>query len=73
MLQPSLIDPHGLYWMHMMARSKPGVPLAQAQVWVTNQLQRFMLDRDGGQSSPERKAEIAKAYVELLPGGSGIS
>ena len=24
MLQPSLIEPHGLYWMHMMARRKPG-------------------------------------------------
>jgi len=73
MLQPSLIDPHGLYWMHMMARRKAGVPVAQAQAWVANQLQRFMLDREGGQSSPARKAEIAKAYVELLPGGSGIS
>ena len=73
MLQPSLIDPHGLYWMHLIARSKPGVPVAQAQAWVTSQLQRFMLDRDGGQSSPARNAEIAKAYVELLPGGSGVS
>jgi predicted permease len=73
MLQPSLIDPHGLYWMHMMARSKPGVPVAQAQAWVTSQLQQFMLDRDGGQSSSARKEEIRKAYVELLPGESGIS
>ena len=73
MMQPSLIDPHGLYWMHMMARSKPGVPVAQAQAWLASQLQRFMLDREGGQPSPERKAEIAKAYVQLLPGGSGIS
>ena len=73
MLQPSLIDPHGLYWMHMMARRKPGVPVAQEQAWVTSQLQRFMLDRDGGQSSPERKAEIQKAYVELLPASTGLS
>jgi predicted permease len=73
MLQPSLIDPHGLYWMHLMARSKPGVPVAQAQTWVTSQLQRFMLDREGGQASRERKEEIRKAYVDLLPGGSGIS
>ncbi|HTD57218.1 MAG TPA: ABC transporter permease, partial [Silvibacterium sp.] len=73
MLQPSLIDPHGLYWMHMMARRKPGVPLAQAQAWLASQLQRFMLDRDGGQPSPERKAEIVEAYVELLRAGAGIS
>ncbi|MBV8632189.1 MAG: ABC transporter permease, partial [Silvibacterium sp.] len=72
-LTPSLIEPHGLYWIHMIARGKPGIPVAQAQAWVTSQLQRFMLDREGGQASPERKAEIAKAYVELLPAGAGIS
>ena len=73
MLQPSLIDPHGLYWMHMMARSKPGVPVAQAQAWVTGQLQRFMIDREGAQVTPPRKQEIGKIYVQLLPGGAGIS
>ena len=69
MLQPSLIEPHGLYWMHMMARRKPGDPVGQEQEWVTSQLQRFMLDRDGGQVTPARREEIRKAYVELLPGG----
>ena len=73
MLQPSLIDPHGLYWMHMMARRKPGVLVAQAQAWVTSQLQRFMIDREGAQVTPARKQEIGKIYVELLPGGAGIS
>ena len=73
MLQPSLIEPHGLYWMHMMARRKPGVPLAQAQGWVSSQLQRFMLDREGGTVKPERQQELRKAYVELLPGGGGLS
>jgi predicted permease len=73
MLQPSLIEPNGLYWIHMMARRKPGVPVGQEQEWVTGQLQRFMLDREGGQATPARREEIRKAYVELLPGGGGIS
>ena len=73
MLQPSLIDPHGLYWMHMMGRRKPGIPVAQAQAWVASQLQSFMIDREGAQVTPARKQELQKAYVELLPGGSGIS
>jgi predicted permease len=73
MLQPSLIDPHGLYWMHMMGREKPGIPMAQAQAWITSQLQQFMIDREGAQVTPARKQELQKAYVELLPGGSGIS
>jgi predicted permease len=70
---PSLLDPHGLFWMHMMARRAPGTNLHQAQAWVTSQLQQFMVDREGSQISTQRRAEIQKIYVELLPGGTGIS
>ena len=73
MLQPSLIAPDGLYWMHMMGRRKPAVPVGQAQAWVTSQLQRFMIDREGAQVTSARRKEIQKVYVDLLPGGGGIS
>ncbi|HEX3471338.1 MAG TPA: ABC transporter permease [Silvibacterium sp.] len=73
MLQPTLLAPGGLFWMHLMARRDPAVPLGQAQAWVTNQVQRFMTDREGAQITPERKKEIQKIYVDLLPGDRGIS
>jgi predicted permease len=73
MMQPSLLDPHGLFWLHMMARRNPGVSIAQAQAWVTSQLQQFMVDREGTKISADRRADIRKIYVELLSGGSGIS
>ncbi|MGC2751158.1 MAG: ABC transporter permease [Candidatus Acidiferrum sp.] len=73
MLQESLLGPRGFYWMHMMGRSKPGVTRAQAQEWVTTQLRNYMMDREGTDLTPERKAEIQKSYVELLPGANGIS
>ena len=59
--------------MHMMARRDPAVPIGQAQAWVTNQVQRFMTDREGAQITSDRKKEIQKIYVELLSGGRGIS
>jgi predicted permease len=73
MLQPSLLDPGSLYWLHMMCRLSPGTSMKQAQAWVTTQLQQYMADREGPQISVSRKQEIQKIYVELLPGGCGIS
>lgn len=73
MLQPSLLGPHGLYWMHLMGRRQPGANIAQAQAWITSQLQRYMMDREGAQPSSSRGQEIQKIFVPLLPGGRGIS
>jgi predicted permease len=73
MLQPTLLNPGGLFWLHMMGRRKPGATVEQAQAWVTAQLQQFMLDREGSQVSAFRKEEIRKIYVPLLPGEGGIS
>ena len=73
MLQPSLLDPHGLYWMHLMGRQQPGANLAQAQAWVSTQLQQYMRDREGVQPTSSRGQEIQKIFVPLLPGGRGIS
>jgi predicted permease len=73
MLQPSLLEQHGLFWMHIMARRDPAVPLGQAQAWVINQVQRFMIDREGAQITSDRRKEIQKIYVDLLRGDHGIS
>ena len=58
MLQPSMLNPHGLFWLHMMGRSKDSVSVAQAQAWVTNQAQQFMVAREGSQISAKRAQEI---------------
>ena len=73
MLQESLLGPQGHSWMHMMGRSKSGVTRPRAQEWVTTQLRNYMTDYEGTDLTPERKAEIQKSYVELLPGANGIS
>ena len=73
MLQPTLLEPHTLYWLHMMGRSAPGASLQQAQAWVSTQLQQFMVDREGSQISASRKQEVQRIYVELWSGSRGIS
>jgi predicted permease len=73
MVQDSLLKPDGLFWIHMMARRKPGVAVAQEQSWVTTQFQRFMVDRAGAQISDSRRQAIAGMYVPMMPGQSGLS
>lgn len=73
MLQPSLLNPHSLYWLHLMARAKEGISMEQARAWVNNQNRQFMVSREGSQISAARRSEIEKVYVELQPGGHGLS
>ena len=73
MMQPSLLAPDGMFWVHIMARSKPGVPVSQAQAWATTELRRFLVDRAGTTISGLRRTQIAGTFIPLLPGGSGLS
>jgi predicted permease len=71
--QGSLLDAGGEFWLQLIARRKPGVSAAQAQAWITAQLQHFMSDREGAQVSATRRQEIARSSVPLVPIGAGIS
>jgi predicted permease len=73
MLQHSLLNPHGLFWMHMMGRRKAEIGSQQVQAWTTQQLQQFMVAREGANISDKRRSEIRQIYVQILPGGHGVS
>ncbi len=73
MMQPSLLKPDGLFWIHIMARRRPEVTVAQAQSWATLELQRFLMRREGNQISGLRRKQISGTFISLLPGGSGLS
>jgi predicted permease len=73
MLQPSLLKRDGMFWIHIMARRKTGVGVAEAQSWVTTQFQRFLVDRSGARITGDRRRQISESFVPLLPGGSGLS
>ena len=73
MLQPSLLNPHGLFWIHLMARLRDGVSPEQSQAWATTKLQQFMMAREGAQVSEKRQKEIGQIRIDMLPGGRGVS
>lgn len=73
MMQPSLLKPDGLFWVHIMARREATVSVAQAQSWVTVEFQRFLTQREGTQISALRQKQISGTFIPLLPGGSGLS
>ena len=72
-LQPTLIAPNGLQWLHLMGRRKPGTDIKQAQAWVTTQAQQYLSDHEAHPLSAESIQDIQKSFVELLPGESGVS
>jgi predicted permease len=73
MMQPSLLKPDGLFWIHIMARRKPELSVAQAQSGLTVEFQRFLTQREGSQISARRKQQISGTFIPLLPGGTGLS
>lgn len=73
MMQPSLLKPDGLFWVHIMARRKATVSVAQAQSWVTVEFQRFLTQREGTQISALKQKQISGTFIPLLPGDSGLS
>jgi predicted permease len=68
-----LLKPDGLFWVHIMARRKSGVQVAQAEAWATVEFQRFLTEREGGQMTALRRQQISGTYIPLLPGGAGLS
>jgi predicted permease len=73
MVRPSLLNPHGLFWLHLIGRREGGIGVEQAQAWVTGHVQQFMVAREGGQVSEKRMGEIRQIHVELVPAEHGLS
>jgi len=72
-MQPSLLQPDGLFWIHIMARRNPEVSVAQAQSWATLEFQRFLTQREGDRVSAPRRKQIRGTFIPFEPGGSGLS
>ena len=73
MLADSLLGPHGLYFLHLMGRRKPGMTVDQMQDWMNLKLRHYMVAREGVDLASARGQVIQQIYVQLLPGGRGVS
>ncbi len=62
-----------IYWLNMIGRLKPGIPIEQAQASVNAGLQQFLTNERGAQLDDENRQAIQNSFVTLAPGGRGLS
>ncbi len=68
----ALLDKPDEHWLYLIGRLAPGVSRGQAQARLTAVLHNWLLAREGPAISAAERAQIARTYIELTPGGSGI-
>lgn len=72
-LRKSFLDDGEAYWLMLMGRLKPGVPIEQAQANVNLALRQFLTELAGSQLNEDRQRGIQNTYLQLTKGGQGIS
>lgn len=68
--QRSVIDSPDSHWLFLMGRLKPGIANSQAEGRLTAALRNWLGTRD---IPAEWRRDAGKSYIELTPGGSGIT
>ncbi len=71
MRKESFLADGRLWWLSVIGRLKPGVPLAQAQANVNVTLQQFLSEIPP--ASPQEAADRRAVRIELLAGARGFS
>ena len=73
--QPSMLFPHsGLLFLHILGRLKPGrTALAECQAWLDQQIRVATLQNEGNKVTPDRRSEISRLTVPLVPAANGVS
>ncbi len=72
-LSEPFFDDVTYYGMRILGRLAPGKTLADAQAEATAILRRTLTDQSGSQISNETRSLIDQSYVQLVPGGRGVS
>ena len=73
--QPSMLVPHsGMFFLHIFGRLKPGkASFTQSQNWLNQQVRVATLANEGSKVTAERRAEINRLTVPLVPAANGVS
>jgi predicted permease len=69
----SFLEANDRFWLNLIGRLTPGSTLDQAQAVLNTQLRQFILDQYGSRYSVERKNDLEKQHLKLVPGARGIS
>jgi predicted permease len=72
-LQPKMLEPHGFYFLQMVARRSPRSSLAADQGWLDRQVRDYIRAGEGAAIVPARQREIERISVKLVPATHGVS
>jgi predicted permease len=72
-MQPSMLGANGLYWLHLIGRRDAIHSVGQDQEWASEQMRNYSIAEEGAKLTPERRQEIQRIGVKLLPARTGIS
>ena len=67
------LAPDSFYFLHMFGRMHSASDLKQDNAWLNGQAQAYIRAHSGGQITPDREKDIAKAGFKLLPGAQGVN
>ena len=72
-LRESYLEDKTVFWLNMIGRLKPGVPIEQAQASAVTGLRQFLTAERGDQLNDQDRQAIENSYMTLAPGARGIS
>jgi len=73
LLEPGMLTPRMLDFMHMVARRRPNSQLATDQAWLDRQIRDYVRAGEGITIAPARQQEIQRITVPLVSAAHGVS
>ena len=73
LLEPDMLTPRMLDFMHMVARRSPQSPLAADQAWLDRKIRDYVRAGEGTTIKPARQQEIERISVRLVSAAHGVS
>ncbi len=73
LLEPDMLTPRMLNFMHMVARRGPHSLYAADQAWLDRQIRDYVRAGEGASITPARQQEIERISVRLVSAAHGVS
>ena len=73
LLEPDMLTPRMLDFMHMVARRKPHSQYAADQAWLDRKIRDYVRAGEGASITPARQQEIERTSVRLVSAAHGVS
>ena len=73
MRRDAWLHDHDTRWLRMMGRLRPGATFDQAAASSTRLLHRIFVKERGAGIAPDKRRELERVVIEVLPGGQGLS